>query len=198
MVSRAIAINVPEGKIAAGLTALQERYAKLEIGSYPYFRQGLAGTTIVLRGFERAQIDAAAEEHDSLAGGGEEERHRCGGVEVELLEREDAVAKRAVDRDEHGEHEAGDEEGRPVDKECRVGKPQPAHASRHGGLVTPRGHAALCPPYFRHPLRSLADIAAFKMPSSEMASPASTAAIEPLRITATRSATWTSSGRSLE
>ena len=66
MLSRAIAVNVPEGKIAAGLTALQERYAALEIGSYPYFRQGLAGTTIVLRGFDQAQIDAAAEELQAL------------------------------------------------------------------------------------------------------------------------------------
>jgi hypothetical protein len=66
MLSRAIAVNVPEGKIAAGLTALQARYAALEIGSYPYFRQGLAGTTIVTRGFDQAQIDAAAAELKAL------------------------------------------------------------------------------------------------------------------------------------
>jgi molybdopterin-biosynthesis enzyme MoeA-like protein len=66
MLSRAITANVPEGKIAAGLTQLQERYAELEIGSYPFFRQGQVGTTIVLRGFDRLRIDAAAGELEAL------------------------------------------------------------------------------------------------------------------------------------
>ena len=47
------------------------------------------------------EIDAAAEEHDGLAGRGKEERHRRGRVEVQLLQAEDVVAERSVDRDEH-------------------------------------------------------------------------------------------------
>jgi molybdenum cofactor synthesis domain-containing protein len=66
VLSRAIAVGVPEGRIAEGLAALQARHAALEIGSYPYFRQGLAGTTIVLRGTDRAMVDAAADELKAL------------------------------------------------------------------------------------------------------------------------------------
>ena len=66
MLSRAITAATPEGKIAAGLSALQERYGDLEIGSYPFFRQGQVGTTIVLRGFDQARLDAAAEELKAL------------------------------------------------------------------------------------------------------------------------------------
>lgn len=66
VLSRAIAVAVPEGLIAEGLAALQARYAALEIGSYPYFRQGLAGTTIVLRGTDQAAVDAAAAELKAL------------------------------------------------------------------------------------------------------------------------------------
>jgi len=79
MLSRAITVDVPEGKIAAGLSALQERYAELEIGSYPFFRQGQVGTTIVLRGFERARIDAAAAELTALMVG-------LGGTPVEEMQ----------------------------------------------------------------------------------------------------------------
>jgi molybdenum cofactor synthesis domain-containing protein len=62
MLSRQIAAELPEGRMAEGLSALQDRYADLEIGSYPFQRMGKIGAAIVIRGTERARIDAAAEE----------------------------------------------------------------------------------------------------------------------------------------
>ena len=66
MLSRQIAAELPEGRIAEGLTALQDRYSDLEIGSYPFQRMGKVGAAIVLRGTDKARIDAAAEELKAL------------------------------------------------------------------------------------------------------------------------------------
>ena len=43
------------------------------------------------------QVDAAAQQHDGLAGRRQHQRHRRGGVEVELVEREDAGLVAAID-----------------------------------------------------------------------------------------------------
>lgn len=61
MHSRAVATNLAEGKIAAGLSTLQDRHPELEIGSYPFFRLGKFGVSLVIRGTDRAAIDHAAE-----------------------------------------------------------------------------------------------------------------------------------------
>lgn len=53
---------VAEGAIAEGLGALQDRYGALEIGSYPFFRQGRYGASFVLRGTDASVIEAAAAE----------------------------------------------------------------------------------------------------------------------------------------
>ena len=126
------------------------------------------------------EIDAATQEHDGLAGGGEEKGHRRGGVDVELLEREDALAERPVDRDQHREHEAGDQERPAIDE-----RGAPVGSGRAGVRI---GHQCTLP----------STMAALRMFSSEMALSSRTAAMRPFRSTATRSATWTSSGRSLE
>jgi molybdenum cofactor synthesis domain-containing protein len=60
--SKTVATYLGEGVIAKDLGALQERYADLEIGSYPFFRGGRFGTSLVLRGTDAAHIAAAAEE----------------------------------------------------------------------------------------------------------------------------------------
>ena len=66
VLSRTVSAAVAEGAIAAGLGDLQRRYPSLDIGSYPYFRQGRFGASFVLRGTEQAQIDAAAMELRAL------------------------------------------------------------------------------------------------------------------------------------
>ena len=61
MLSKSIASYTPEGKIAARLTALQESHPALEIGSYPFSRDGKHGSTIVIRGTDADDIAQAAE-----------------------------------------------------------------------------------------------------------------------------------------
>jgi molybdenum cofactor synthesis domain-containing protein len=67
--SRAIATFLPEGEIAKGLGELQQRHGALEIGSYPFVREGRVGTTLVLRGTDAGALDTAAEELKALIEG---------------------------------------------------------------------------------------------------------------------------------
>ena len=60
------ASGVREGDIAEGLTAVQTRYPDLDIGSYPYFRDGGAGVAIVAKGVDAASAEAAISEVDRL------------------------------------------------------------------------------------------------------------------------------------
>jgi molybdenum cofactor synthesis domain-containing protein len=46
-----------EGDFAAALEAIQKRYAAVEIGSYPFNRDGKLGATLVARGTDRALVD---------------------------------------------------------------------------------------------------------------------------------------------
>jgi molybdenum cofactor synthesis domain-containing protein len=69
VLSRAITVLAPEGDVAAaGLGDIQVRFPALEIGSYPFWRPEGPGTTIVFRGTDQVQIDAAAEVLLELAG----------------------------------------------------------------------------------------------------------------------------------
>ena len=60
--SKTIGGYIGEGVIAKDLGALQDRYPMLEIGSYPFFRQGKFGASFVIRGTDKAKIATAAEE----------------------------------------------------------------------------------------------------------------------------------------
>ena len=62
MLSRSVSCSLSEGAIAKELSALQDRYADLEIGSYPYFRRSDFGVTLVVRGTDRERIAAAVAE----------------------------------------------------------------------------------------------------------------------------------------
>ena len=66
VLSRSISCHLSEGALAKDLGALQDRFADLEIGSYPYFRRGDFGVTLVLRGTERQRLATAAEELKAL------------------------------------------------------------------------------------------------------------------------------------
>jgi len=60
IVARAVhAPGLPEGRIAAGLAAIQDRYPALELGSYPYYRPAGNGVAIVAKGADAAQAEAA-------------------------------------------------------------------------------------------------------------------------------------------
>jgi molybdopterin-biosynthesis enzyme MoeA-like protein len=69
MLSRSVSCHLPEGTLAKDLGELQARYPDLEIGSYPYFRRGDFGVTLVLRGTEKARLATAVEELNALIRG---------------------------------------------------------------------------------------------------------------------------------
>lgn len=62
MLSGNVGANVREGDIAAGLTAIQDRYPGVAIGSYPSLRNGGFHTSIVARSTDRALIARVLDE----------------------------------------------------------------------------------------------------------------------------------------
>jgi molybdopterin-biosynthesis enzyme MoeA-like protein len=66
VLSRSLSCRLGEGTLAQDLAALQDRYPHVEIGSYPYFRRGDFGVTLVLRGTDRDRLIAATEELKAL------------------------------------------------------------------------------------------------------------------------------------
>jgi molybdopterin-biosynthesis enzyme MoeA-like protein len=67
VVSRSVhATGVREGDIAEGLTGIQARYLALDVGSYPYFREGGSGVAIVAKGTDPSTAEAAIAEVTAL------------------------------------------------------------------------------------------------------------------------------------
>ncbi len=66
VISRAVSVLMGEGDIARPLSELQERYVGLEIGSYPFVRESKFGTTLVIRGTDESDLEAATEELISI------------------------------------------------------------------------------------------------------------------------------------
>ena len=64
--SLSVATDLPEGTIADGLTAIQNRYATVDIGSYPHFIDGKPSTTLVCRSMDDAANKAALGEIEAL------------------------------------------------------------------------------------------------------------------------------------
>lgn len=62
VLSRTVSGYIGEGVIAKDLGLLQDRHPALEIGSYPFFRQGRFGASFVIRGTDKAEIDGTAAE----------------------------------------------------------------------------------------------------------------------------------------
>jgi molybdenum cofactor synthesis domain-containing protein len=61
--SCSVAAYVTEGVIAAELTAIANRFADVDIGSYPFIRGGRLGTTLIARSTDVATL---AQVHDAL------------------------------------------------------------------------------------------------------------------------------------
>ena len=74
--SRAIAVHLAEGTLAEGLGALQDRYPDVDLGSYPFYRNGRFGTSIVCRSTDGVRLDACADELRALM-------RACGGEPLE-------------------------------------------------------------------------------------------------------------------
>jgi molybdenum cofactor synthesis domain-containing protein len=62
MHSKTVSAHVGEGVIAHDLGQLQQRYPNLDVGSYPFFRQGRFGASFVIRGTDQEMIGQAAAE----------------------------------------------------------------------------------------------------------------------------------------
>jgi molybdenum cofactor synthesis domain-containing protein len=59
-------MGVMEGSIAAGLSAIQDRYPELDLGSYPFRRDAAGGVAIVAKGTDVPKIEAAIAEATDL------------------------------------------------------------------------------------------------------------------------------------
>jgi len=60
--SRSVSCTLGEGTLAKGLGEIQARHPAFDIGSYPYYRVGGFGVSLVARGTDAAELDVIAEE----------------------------------------------------------------------------------------------------------------------------------------
>ena len=54
--SKSLTVYAPEGEIAEPLAQIQASHATIDVGSYPFSRDGRYGTTIVFRGIDEAAL----------------------------------------------------------------------------------------------------------------------------------------------
>ena len=66
MMSITVSCLVPEGVIATDLSHLQDHWKDIEIGSYPFYKDGKFGTSIVMRGFDLKDLEMAAGQMESI------------------------------------------------------------------------------------------------------------------------------------
>ena len=57
ILSKTISVSTVESEIAMPLEDIQNKFKNIEIGSYPFFRMGKVGVSIVLRSTEKNKID---------------------------------------------------------------------------------------------------------------------------------------------
>jgi len=62
MLSRTVSCHLAEGVVAKGLGEIQGRYPDLDVGSYPFYRRGEFGTSLVLRGRDGDRLAAGTAE----------------------------------------------------------------------------------------------------------------------------------------
>ena len=66
--SRTVECMVGESAIANNLSALQDKWPDIDIGSYPYFEDGIPGVNIVLRSSDEAVLDDAEADVVAMVG----------------------------------------------------------------------------------------------------------------------------------
>jgi molybdenum cofactor synthesis domain-containing protein len=57
--SRTVGAYLAEGVVATGLAAIQDDYPEMDIGSYPFYKEGKFGTSLVLRGTDVGRLEEA-------------------------------------------------------------------------------------------------------------------------------------------
>lgn len=66
MLSQTLRVTRGEGDVAKQLGEIADRFPDLSLGSYPFYRDGVHGTHLVVRGTDGAQVDAAMAELSHL------------------------------------------------------------------------------------------------------------------------------------
>lgn len=61
VLSRFVEAHLGEGDIADDLTAIQNEYPQVDVGSYPFFRHKRVGLSVVAKGTDQDSIDAVIE-----------------------------------------------------------------------------------------------------------------------------------------
>jgi molybdenum cofactor synthesis domain-containing protein len=64
--SRSVTVYLGESQIAAPLGQIQNRYPHIDLGSYPFSRDGRYGTTLVMRGTDARDLDAMLDDVKSM------------------------------------------------------------------------------------------------------------------------------------
>ena len=64
--SRSVTAYLGESEVATGLERIQQAYPHVDLGSYPFAREGKYGTTLVLRGTDAQALGAMLEEVKQL------------------------------------------------------------------------------------------------------------------------------------
>ena len=62
VISKTLNLRTVESEIAKSLTEIQNQNSDVEIGSYPFFRAGKLGVSIVLRSTEQNKIDKCSDQ----------------------------------------------------------------------------------------------------------------------------------------
>ena len=62
ILSETISIQTIESEIAKSLENVQKKFPSVEIGSYPFFRMGKIGVSIVIRSTEKKKIDGCSKQ----------------------------------------------------------------------------------------------------------------------------------------
>ena len=62
VLTKTLSIRTVESEISVPLAKIQNKYKKIEIGSYPFFRLGKVGVSIVIRSIDKKKIDQCYKE----------------------------------------------------------------------------------------------------------------------------------------
>ena len=57
-----VSCHIPEGVLADELALLQDRHPEVDIGSYPYFKNGVLGVSLVMRGTDADSVAGATQD----------------------------------------------------------------------------------------------------------------------------------------
>ena len=62
IISYTVTCGLPESILAQPLEDLQKKFPEIQIGSYPYYRSGSSGLSLVLKGTEKEMIETAGQD----------------------------------------------------------------------------------------------------------------------------------------